>query len=143
MIRLATTDDTLTVVNLLKSFLQETSYDQGIEASKDFEHLCKIVWMTLRHGYIWIAYVNDLPSGLLMAIKEPNMWHPKSIELREIVWYVIPEVRKTSLGGKLFLNYCKLGEDLKGKGLIQGYFTTQMSTTDNVDLEHRGFRLTE
>ena len=143
MIKLATHQDTYTIVDLLKRFLTETSYGQGIEASKDLEHLCKLVWTHQQYGYIWLAYLNDQPVGVLMALRQPNMWHPKSYELREIVWYVIPEVRTTSIGGKLFLNYCKLGEELKEKGLIQGYFTTQMSSSDNVDLEHRGFRLTE
>jgi hypothetical protein len=143
MIRLATHEDTYLVVDLLKKFLTETSYAQGIEASKDLEHLCKIVWTMKQHGYIWLAFKDERPVGLLMSVVESNMWIPKIRELREICWYVIPEVRKTSIGGKLFLNYCKKGEELLELGLIQGYFTTQMTTTDNLNLESRGFRLTE
>ena len=143
MIKFASTDDTLTVVNLLKSFLQETSYSQAQEASENFEHLCKIVWMTLQHGYIWLAYVDELPVGLLMAIKEPNLWLPKAKELKELVWYIRPEYRKNSIGGKLFLNFCKKGEELLKSGEIQGYFTTKMTTTDTIDYESRGFRQTE
>ena len=143
MIRLATTNDTLTIVNLLKSFLQETSYSQAVEASQDFEHLCKVTWITLQHGYIWLAYVDELPVGLLMAVKEPNLWLPKAKELKELVWYIRPEYRKNSIGGKLFLKFCKTGEELLKSGEIQGYFTTKMTTTDTIDYESRGFRQTE
>lgn len=143
MIKLATTDDTLTIVGLLKEFLGETSYVLAEQAAKDFEHLCKITWMTLQHGYIWIAYDQDKAVGILMAIKEPNMWLPKAHELKEIVWYIRPEYRRHSLGGKLFLNYCKKGEELLKSNLIQGYFTTRMTTTDTIDYESRGFRKTE
>jgi hypothetical protein len=143
MIRLASTDDTLTIVNLLKQFLTETSYSQAVEASQDFEHLCKVTWITLQHGYIWLAYVDELPVGLLMAVKEPNLWLPKAKELKELVWYIRPEHRKNSIGGKLFLNFCKKGEELLKSGEIQGYFTTKMTTTDTIDYESRGFRQTE
>jgi hypothetical protein len=143
MIKLATTNDTLIVVDLLKSFLQETSYSQAVEASQDFEHLCKITWISLQHGYIWLAYVNELPVGLLMAVKEPNLWLPKARELKELVWFIRPEYRKNSIGGKLFLNFCKKGEELLKSGEIQGYFTTKMTTTDTIDYESRGFRQTE
>ena len=143
MIRLASTDDTLTIVNLLKQFLTETSYSQAVEASQDFEHLCKVTWITLQHGYIWLAYVDELPVGLLMAVKEPNLWLPRVQELKELVWYIRPEYRKNSIGGKLFLNFCKKGEELLKSGEIQGYFTTKMTTTDTIDYESRGFRQTE
>lgn len=143
MIKLATTDDTLTVVNLLKQFLTETSYTQAEEASQNFEHLCKIVWMALQHGYVWVAYVSDKPVGILLAIKEPNIWLPKARELKELVWYIKPEYRKNTIGGKLFLSFCKKGEELLKSGEIQGYFTTKMTTTDTIDYESRGFRQTE
>ncbi len=143
MIRLASHKDTMIIIGLLRSFLGETSYKQAQRATENLEHLCKLVWTVQQHGYIWLAYINERPVGLLMAIKEPNMWVPEAKELREIVWYVLPEYRKSSIGGKLFLTYCELGNDLLHSKLIDGYFTTRMPTTDSIDLERRGFRLTE
>jgi hypothetical protein len=143
MIRLAHHDDTLIVTSLLKKFLQETSYHQASAAAEDLEHLCKLTWMTLQHGYIWLAYDGDQPVGLLMAIKEPNMWSPRHHEMKEIVWFVVAEYRASSHGGKLFLKYCEKAEELLKSGAISGYFTTKMTTTDTIDYEGRGFRLTE
>lgn len=143
MIKLADHKDTLAIVDLLKRFLTETSYSQSEQAVKDTEHLCKITWLVQQHGYIWLAYQNEEPVGLLMAVKEPNMWLPSARELKELVWYVVPEHRSSTVGGKLFLQYCKKGDELLSRGDIQGYFTTQMTTTRNIDLERRGFRLTE
>lgn len=143
MIRLATDSDTLIVVDLLRRFLSETSYSQAEQATKDTEHLCKLTWTIKQHGYIWLAFHDEVPVGLLMAIKEPNMWLPSARELREVVWYVAPEHRSSTTGGKLFLQYCKKGDELLSSGDIQGYFTTQMTTTKNIDLERRGFKQTE
>ena len=143
MIRLATDSDTLIVVELLRRFLSETSYSQAEQATKDTEHLCKLTWTIKQYGYIWLAFVDDEPVGLLMAVKEPNMWLPSARELKELVWYVVPEARSSTVGGKLFLQYCKKGDELLAKKEIQGYFTTQMTTTRSIDLERRGFKLTE
>lgn len=143
MIKVADHNDTLIAVALLRKFLSETTYTQAEEAAKDLVHLSKLVWTCLQYGYVWIAYVDQEPAGILMSIKEPNLWYPKAQELRELVWYVRPEYRKSSLGGKLFLNYTRKAERLLEQGIIQGYFTTRMDTTDPIDLESRGFRLTE
>jgi hypothetical protein len=143
MIRLAKHDDTRAIVGLLKEFLKETPYDQAGQAGQDVEHLCKIVWSALQNGYIWLAEIDREPVGLLIAFKESNVWLPKAQQLREFVWFVKPEHRNTSIGGRLFLHYCNRADELLTQGKIQGYFTTRMITTDPIDLERRGFRLTE
>lgn len=143
MIRLATHEDTKIIVTLLGEFLKETSYKQAELAALNLEHLCKIVWTAQQYGYIWLGYIGKEPAGVLIAFKEPNVWFPQARQLREFVWFVIPKYRNSSLGGKLFLNYCKKGEELLKNGTIQGYFTTKMTSTDPIDYEGRGFRLTE
>lgn len=144
MIRLADHKDTKIIVALLKKFLLETCYGEKARmASENLEHLCKLVWMTQQYGYIWLAYAKDEPVGLLMAIKEPNMWLPESKELKEIVWYVMPEYRTSTLAGRLFLEFCKKGQALLKQGQIDQMFTTRMTTTDSVDYEKRGFELRE
>jgi hypothetical protein len=143
MIRLADYQDTQIIIDLLAEFLTETSYQQGQAAAKDVEHLAKLTWTVQQHGYIWLAFKKEKPVGLLMAVREPNMWLPRAREFRELVWYVLPEHRKSTIGGRLFLEYCRKGDDLLARKEIQGYFTTQMTTTSPIDLESRGFRLTE
>ena len=143
MIRLATDEDSGIAVELLRRFLLDTSYSQAKEASENREHLVKLVWACQQFGFVWLAFIDNKPAGILMSLKEPNIWFPKKIQFRELVWFVLPEYRSSSIGGKLFINYCKKAEELKKKGLIEGYFTTKMTTTDSIDLERRGFRLTE
>lgn len=143
MIRLADYKDTKIIVTLLRKFLSETSYSQAESAANDQEHLCKLIWTIQQHGWIWLAFFKEEPVGLLMATKEPNLWYPKAHEMRELVWFVTAEHRNSSLGGKLFLEYCKKAEELMKNGNIQGYFTTRMPTTESVNLERRGFKLKE
>jgi hypothetical protein len=81
--------------------------------------------------------------GLLAATREQNIWIPEKVSLREIVWYVREEYRRSIGAGKLFIKFCEQAELLLKQDLIQGYFTTRMTTTEDYDLERRGFRLTE
>jgi hypothetical protein len=130
-------------IRLLQDFLKETAYSQSVEAANDIEHLGKLVFTVMNNGYIWISYVDELPVGILIAIKEKNLWAPKHSELRELVWFVKQEHRKSSIGGRLFKTFCDMGNTLLEQDKIDGYFTTRMTTTEDINLERRGFRLTE
>jgi hypothetical protein len=130
-------------IRLLQDFLKETSYKQSLEASQDIEHLGKLVFTVMNNGYIWISYLDKEPVGLLMAIKDKNIWSPQTIELRELVWFVKPEHRKTTIGGRLFKTFCDMGDKLLKDCKIDVYFTTRMTTTDDYNLQRRGFRLVE
>lgn len=130
-------------LDLVQRFLTETSYGQALEAAQDREYLGRFCFNILKSGYIWLAYQDEKPVGILMALVQPNMWSPKHKEMRELLWYVTPEVRKSSIGGRLFVRYQETGDQMIKDGLIDGYFTTQMASTSPIDLSRRGFRLTE
>ena len=142
MIRSATRSDLNTVTLLLMEFLASTSYNKHTD-SVEPEHIRRLAYSVLYSGYIWLYYADDTPVGLLIAVREPNIWIPKKTSLRELVWYVRESHRGTTGAGRLFVEFCKTGEDLLNSGEIQGYFTTRMTTTTDYDLERRGFRLTE
>jgi hypothetical protein len=131
------------IIKMIQQFLTETSYSQAVEASRDVEYLGRLAFTFIQKGYVWLAFVDEEPVGILIAIKEPNLWSPKNIQLRELVWYVLPQHRKTSIGGRLFAKYCETAELLIDQSQIDGYFTTRMTTTDPVGLERRGFKLKE
>jgi N-acetylglutamate synthase-like GNAT family acetyltransferase len=142
MIRLATRSDLVPIADLVCEFLQETSYSAHIDEI-DIEHIRRLVFACLHGGYIWLYTVDEEIVGLLAAVREPNMWMPHKLSLRELIWYVKPQYRKSPSAGKLFVRFCKEADELLNNSKIDGYFTTRMSATDDYDLESRGFRLTE
>jgi hypothetical protein len=142
MIRLATRADLTIVTDLLVEFLLETAYNKHTDRI-DSEHIKKLAYSVLHHGYIWIYFNGEVAVGLLIAVKEQNMWMPDKTSLREMVWFVKEEYRKTLGAGRLFVKFCEQGDQLLESGEIQGYFTTRMTSTQDYDLERRGFRLTE
>lgn len=142
MIRLATRSDINLVSDLLVEFLQSTSYNKHTEVI-DREHIKRLVFTVIHHGYIWLYFNEEIAIGLLIAVREQNMWMPDKTSLRELVWYVREEYRGTIGAGRLFIKFCEQAEKLLNNNEIQGYFTTRMTTTRDYDLESRGFRLTE
>lgn len=142
MIRLATRSDLNTVTDLLIEFLLQTSYNKHT-ADIDVNHLKKIVFTILQHGYVWLYFNEEVAVGLLIAVKEQNIWMPNKTSLREMVWFVREEYRKTLGAGRLFIKFCEQGDKLIAEKKIDGYFTTRMTSTTDYDLESRGFRLTE
>lgn len=142
MIRLATRADLNLVTELIVEFLQSTSYRDHAQTNNP-EHIKRLMYAILHSGYIWLYYNGEVCVGLLVAAKEQNMWIPEKRSLREVVWYVREEYRRTMGAGKLFVKFCEQAELLLEQGDINGYFTTRMTTTEDYDLERRGFRLTE
>jgi hypothetical protein len=142
MIRLATRSDINLVTDLLVEFLLETSYNKHTDAINR-EHIKKLVFTVIHHGYIWLYFNEEVAIGLLVAVKEQNIWMPNKTSLRELVWFVREEYRGTLGAGRLFIKFCEQAEKLLNNNEIQGYFTTRMTTTRDYDLESRGFRLTE
>lgn len=135
-------EDINKAIVLLKEFIRETVY-RDHEQQVNEMHLGKLVHMIMHGHFAWLAELDDRPVGILLAVKEPNMWAPSQKQMRELVWYVLPEHRSGATAGRLFLEYCRVADELLEQGQIQGYFTTRMATTEPVNLERRGFRLTE
>jgi hypothetical protein len=142
MIRLATRSDLNLVTDLIIEFLNVTSYTKHTEVI-DREHIKKLVFSVIHHGYIWLYFNGEVAVGLLVAVKEQNIWMPNKTSLREMVWYVREEYRGTIGAGRLFIEFCQQADELLNNDEIQGYFTTRMTSTRDYDLESRGFRLTE
>jgi hypothetical protein len=140
--QISSPEDIQQAVALLKEFIKETVYKDHEQYFNEM-HLGKMVHMVMHGHYAWLATIDDEAIGILLAVKEPNMWAPSQKQMRELVWYVKPEHRQGVSAGRLFLEYCRVAEELLEQGGIQGYFTTRMSSTEDINLERRGFKLVE
>jgi hypothetical protein len=140
--KIKSSEDISKAIVLLKEFIKETVYKDREEHLNEM-HLGKMVHMIMHGHYAWLAEVDNEPVGLLLAVKEPNMWAPSQKQMRELVWYVKPEHRSGATAGRLFLEYCKTAESLLEEGAINGFFTSTQSTTQDINLERRGFKLVE
>lgn len=142
MIRLADRGDMVSIANLIADEIRESTYSHHVD-DVDIKHIRQLVLAVLHVGYIWIYETDGAIVGMLAATKEPNVWVPKRVVLKEAAWFVKPKYRGSVGAGKLFVRFCQTGESLLDRGEISGYFTTRMTSTADYDLESRGFRLVE
>ena len=143
MVRVATRSDLNIISQLVIDFLQHTSYDNHLASGVDEQHIKKLIYAVLQMGKIWLYETNHVAVGLLIAVKEQNLWMPSKTSLRELVFYVREEHRRGPAAGRLFLTFCHEAEKMLNNDEIDGYLTTRMGSTDNYNLESRGFRLVE
>lgn len=143
MIRLAQRPDFSAICDLLEDYFTESTYSQHITQTFDRQRATKILFNVSHMGYIWLYEVDDKIQGMLAAVKEPNIWFPEKISMREMFWYVRPEHRNSIGAAKLYVAYDRQGQKLLNSNSIHGYFMTEMATTQDLNLESRGFRLVE
>lgn len=142
-IRCATRSDFSRIIELLDHYFNESIYGLHINETVDPQHASKILFQVIHQGIIWLAEEEDKLIGMLAVVREPNVWFPDKISLRELMWYVHPDYRMTTAAGRLFREYTQCAEVELNNGRIEAYFMTAMSTTTNIDLKKRGFRLAE
>lgn len=146
MIRQANRFDIDDIAEMFLDFAKDSTYAHLVPSEvqdTDIEHIKHVIFCCMHAGFVLIAEIDNEPVGFLVAIRQPNMWYPGTMTLQENVWYVKSQHRKTSIGGKLWLEYCRRAEEMIAQGQIDRYTTTRMNTTADINLEKRGFRLTE
>jgi N-acetylglutamate synthase-like GNAT family acetyltransferase len=142
-IRTATRSDLRSIIDLLAGYFAESTYGLHVNEQVDADHATRLLFQVLHQGRIWLAYDDAELVGVLAVVREPNVWFPKKIALKEVAWYVTKAARTTSAGGRLFLAYEQWAQEQLSNGMVDAYFMTEMSTTSPIDFERRGFRLAE
>ena len=70
-----------------------------------------------------------------------DLWLIKLLSLCEKpLWWVEPDYRDGTIGGKLFHKSLQVCKELKKRGLIQGYTMTLMDQSPQIKLEKYGFK---
>lgn len=142
MIRQATKYDIHKITEMMREYALEapveTFKDSVNQNAQYFEQL--IYELIAGKGFVLVD--NDL-NGMLIAVITPNIWCPKVIELKELAWWVKPSHRKSTLGGKLWLEFNRLGEELLDNGRINIVYSTVMVSSPDINYEKRGFKKLE
>lgn len=142
-IRTATRTDFNSIIELLTGYFAESTYGLHVNERVDAQYATRLLFQVKNQGEIWLAYSDSELVGVMAAVREPNVWFPKKIALKEMVWYVRKSARGTTAGGRLYLAYEHWAQAQLSNGTVEAYFMTEMSTTSPIDLERRGFRLAE
>ena len=138
VIRLATRSDIPVLVGMMRQYAQETPVAalQGA-AMHDAAHVSKLLFgILVGRGFV---FLDAQMRGFIAAIKCPNVWCPGIVELRELAWWVLPEFRGQTIGGKLWLAFDKKANEMLAEKQVDFVCTTVMPTS-MIDYTKRGYR---
>lgn len=142
MIRRATKYDITILLEMVRSYAKEFPSELAQSDEWFDDNYIKQVLMTMIAGRGFVL-IDDDERGFLAAIVMPNLWYPKLMELSELAWWVKPEHRQSTVGGKLWLAFDKEATAMKESGRIQYIKTALTVNSPAIDYEKRGYKKLE
>ena len=143
-IRQADRWDTEEIIDMLKTYRSHSPI-QLHHNLVDEEHPRRILdHIFAGLGVIFVAEdVDRSLAGMLIAMKNPNIWDPSILVMNELAYWVNPESRGSSAGYKLIKTYQQYAQELKEAGEIQAFTISKMSTSPDLKYDRFGFEKIE
>lgn len=139
MIREANKFDLDACVEMMRQYASESPIIK-LQDKKyhDEAHIRKLL-LSLMIGRGFVLIDNEY-RGMAAAIVVPNIWCPSINEIHELAWWVQPEHRNSTIGGKLFLAYNKKAQELIDQERAEVVLISLMPQSPKIDLGSRGFK---
>lgn len=138
MIRLANKWDIPRLKELFVNYYQE-HFPQYTNVPLD--NIDKIMSMVVSGaGVAVIDEKDETIRGAIIALACPNIWDPSRLVLTEILFYVKPEQRGGTSGGRLIKKYTEVGNEWKDSGRVVHY---TISHTAKLKLDYGRWDYTE
>lgn len=142
MIRHATKYDIPKLIQMVNGYASEFPFALANDPQWFDEEYLSSLLMTIIAGCGFVL-IDDDERGFLAAIIVPNVWNPKILELSELAWWVHPEHRNSTIGGKLWIEFDRHANKLKDEGRIKFIKTSLTVKSPAVNFEKRGYKLLE
>jgi hypothetical protein len=135
--REATKYDIPHLLEMMRLYAEEA----GIEALKaqQNEPQVKNLFQQMINGRGFVL-VDDNLRGFLAAYVTGNFWNTDVKELHEVGWWVMPEYRNTSIGGRLWLRFNQLAQYMLDQGRVQVVLTSLMHSSPEIDYTRYKFK---
>jgi hypothetical protein len=142
-IRSATKFDTPEICRMLRAYRSETPWARLSECDNE-----PYVREVLAHifaglGRIFLAESLGQVHGMLIAVKNNNVWDPDLLVLDELAYWVDVEYRGTRAGYRLIRAYQQWAELLRSQGQIESYTISKMASSPDLNYGRLGFEKLE
>jgi len=141
-IRLANKFDLPVVLDMLRNFRNHTPIDMMRECNNE-EYINKLFHHVILGGGVALIAEDKDVAGMIIGVKDQNVWDPEVKVLRELVYWVEPQYRGSTAGYKLLLRYNKLAQELVDEQKIKMYTMTKMVNSPDLDFTRFGYKKTE
>ena len=141
-IRQANKFDLSAVVEMLRNFRNNTPIEMMRECNNE-EYISKLFHHIILGGGVALLAEDKNTAGMIIGVKDQNVWDPNLKVLRELVYWVEPQYRGSSAGYKLLLQYNKLAQELIDENKISMYTMTKMVNSPDLDFTKFGYKKAE
>ncbi len=86
------------------------------------------------------ALIDKQMRGTIIAIKQQNIWCPKVRELHELLWWVEPENRTSTVGGRLWMEFDDIACQMLRDKQVDVVFTSISANGPLIDYTKRGYK---
>ena len=138
MIREANKHDMPQLLQMMRDYSTQTPVPALQEATAhDEAHVANLMTqMMAGRGFVLI---DNESRGFIAALITTNVWCPEVYELHELAWWVKPEHRNGTVGGRLWKEFDRLAPDLIDDGRIDVAVTAVMANNTWIDYTKRGY----
>jgi len=142
MIREATRYDINSLVEMTKQYAAEFPSKLASDPANFDADNIKALYFSIIAGRGFILLDTEL-KGFLVAIIVNNTWFNKILEMHELAWWVKPEFRNSSVGGKLWIEFNKKADEYLASGRIKAVITSLAANSPSIDYGKRGYKMLE
>lgn len=84
--------------------------------------------------------IDEKSRGFIAAIITNNVWCPSVLELHELAWWVKPEHRNGTVGGRLWREFDLRAQRMLADGKIDIACTSVLANSQFIDYTKRGYQ---
>lgn len=139
MIRLATRYDIPRLLEIVEAYAYENPIKCLGQQQNHFPKYVEELLFGIIAGRGFI-YIDNNMRGAIIAIKNSNVWSPKVKELNELLWWVEPEHRNGTIGGRLWKAFDDRAEAMLKAGDIDFVVTSVSANGPLIDYTKRGYK---
>lgn len=138
MIRLATRYDIPRLLEIVEAYAYENPIKVLGKTHNHFPRYVEELLFSIIAGRGFI-YIDNNMRGAIVAIKQGNVWSPKVKELNELLWWVEPEHRNGTIGGRLWKAFDERAKAMLKAGDIDFVVTSISANGPLIDYTKRGY----
>lgn len=143
MIRSATLQDFDRIMEMLINFANASPYAPLKNPEYNDTYVRNVLCEIMKSGYILVGEQDGKLQGMFISYIHSDIWLPHKKTLREMIWWVEPVARGSTLGFRLLKEYTKIGKKLTEEGVVDGFVLTTMEISPIDSIEKRGWRKVE
>lgn len=139
MIRLATRNDIPRLLEIVEAYAFENPIKVLGMPHNHFPKYVEELLFSIIAGRGFI-FIDKYMRGAIIALKQGNVWSPKVKELNELLWWVEPEHRNGTVGGRLWKAFDERASQMLKAGDIDFVITSVSASGPLIDYSKRGYK---